>query len=120
MHIGKEFIVKGKPAVITNFIYCLGEISDVEFSYNGKIYLMNKDEFLKKVEVEKNDHAVITQNKSGYEVLTSDHRHYVLERTVKGFDVRKTNLNKPEQMTGTLVHGIPAEIKKIFYELQRK
>jgi hypothetical protein len=28
----------------------------VEFSYDGKIYVMEKKEFLKKVEAEKNDH----------------------------------------------------------------
>jgi len=120
MFIGKEYIVKGKKVVITNFWYCQREIVDVEFSYDGKIYVMEKKEFLKKVEAEKNDHAVITKNKNGYEVLTSDHRHYIVVRQNGKFVYQKTNLNRAEQMCGELVHGVPDEIKKIFYELQKK
>ena len=53
MFIGKEYIVKGKKVVITNFWYCQREIVDVEFSYDGKIYVMEKNEFLKRLKPKK-------------------------------------------------------------------
>lgn len=62
---------------------------------------------------------ILTKSPYGYELLTSDNRHYIIVRQNGKVVYHKTNLNKVEQMCGELVHGIPNEIKSIVFKLQK-
>ena len=62
---------------------------------------------------------IIARSQYGYEVKTSDGRYYSLLRNGSKFSVNRIRAGNDYQLFGSLVHGIPNEIKTICFNLQK-